>query len=834
MFRLVVMSLAATVATLALAQPALAAHPCSHCQLLPGSHTTAGTVDGITGSSATGYSTDGSSWTTIHLTSPRTIIDFDALSVSPGHLLRFELQSATDIVLVRLDGSAMINGTLQGAVGTSGPVGGNVWLSAAGGVAYGPYSVVDAGGVVTATGDVPNDEFLDAGATTFPFTGGTGEIVTQPGAQITGHGGVTAFLAPSITHASGADVEATTSTLGTRADTEIVYAAAGSYELRLTPDLANGFDLLRLRVPTAAATGSGVDLYGTTSAGDVFAASRSPQPLFARNLSTAYAAGTGGNVVLAAGAGVARTSGTAAPTAPREPGSGAHRVSVAGTVTGTSVLARATGDLEILSGAQASGGTVALATDGALKNPGGVAGVSATTRWAVYAGHPDDITEAGLNSNQRAVWSESLDSRPISEVNGNRYVFEHTPIITFTAVSEELTWGETPTFPMLTPTPPQGAVPGRFLGDTRDEAYTGAPARTSPGTGPDALVDDDENDPSDGPYPITIGQGTLSSSAGYGFELVSDATLTWLPKDGDLPPAIDLDVTGTEGANGWHTSDVGLDWTVTDDEDVHHDDDEPQLTGCTDADVTADTAGAHHPCTAVANGRRVRRSVTVKRDATAPDIVASATSGGAPYTEGQVAAADVQVRFACTDGMSGVAPSALTLPVQTITAEGETPLVPNGGVCADNAGNTARTWFGPVRIQRPRPPAGGGPGAATGDTSGTLPALLRKQAARGLSALRKVGLRGLLRRGYRRTFAAPGAGTVLEEVRKGKVVVARGTKRVTGAGAAKLVVRPTKAGRRALRGRRSAKLVVRSAFTTAAPGARPVAATRSAVVRRGG
>jgi hypothetical protein len=228
-------------------------------------------------------------------------------------------------------------------------------------------------------------------------------------------------------------------------------------------------------------------------------------------------------------------------------------------------------------------------------------------------------------------------------------------------------------------------------------------------------------------------------------------------------------------------------------------------------------------------------------------VTASATSGGAPYGEGQVASGDVQIRFACTDGGSGVAPSSADLPVQTVSAEGETALVPNPGACADNAGNVTRSWFGPVRIQRPRAPVAvpQPPGVAAGGPSAAATrALLARQSAAGATTLRRLGLRRLLSRGYRRSFTADQPGTVTEEVlapaprrargraAQARVVVARGRTRFTAPGTKPVVVRPLRAARRALRGKRSAKLVVRTTFAPATRGAKPIVVSRPITVRR--
>ena len=95
-----------------------------------------------------------------------------------------------------------------------------------------------------------------------------------------------------------------------------------------------------------------------------------------------------------------------------------------------------------------------------------------------------------------------------------------------------------------------------------------------------------------------------------GLALAAGGALPALAKD-TTPPAITASVTGTLGANGWYTSNVGIAWTVTDAESRIS-----KKTGCGTSSVTTDTAGATYTCTATSTGGTATQSVTVKRDAT--------------------------------------------------------------------------------------------------------------------------------------------------------------------------------------------------------------------------
>ena len=95
------------------------------------------------------------------------------------------------------------------------------------------------------------------------------------------------------------------------------------------------------------------------------------------------------------------------------------------------------------------------------------------------------------------------------------------------------------------------------------------------------------------------------------------------PSTDGSQPVITPTVSGTQGANGWYTSDVSVSWSVSD----------PQSgilssSGCTTTNLTTETPGTTLTCTAT-NGANLSRSVsvTLKLDKTAPVTTLTVTAG---------------------------------------------------------------------------------------------------------------------------------------------------------------------------------------------------------------
>jgi hypothetical protein len=144
------------------------------------------------------------------------------------------------------------------------------------------------------------------------------------------------------------------------------------------------------------------------------------------------------------------------------------------------------------------------------------------------------------------------------------------------------------------------------------------------------------------------------------------------------PPVITHTVSGTLGDGGWYTSDAAVSFSVSDPESAV-----TSTGGCSDTTVSADTAGTTYTCTAISAGGTNSDSVTVKRDATPPEIAFSGNAG--TYTVAQT----VAITCNASDALSGVASStcpnvasgtgwSLGLGSHTVTA-----------TASDTAGNTS-------------------------------------------------------------------------------------------------------------------------------------------------
>ncbi|HEX6315938.1 MAG TPA: hypothetical protein VFZ73_13800 [Gemmatimonadaceae bacterium] len=128
------------------------------------------------------------------------------------------------------------------------------------------------------------------------------------------------------------------------------------------------------------------------------------------------------------------------------------------------------------------------------------------------------------------------------------------------------------------------------------------------------------------------------------FVLANDAVRFRPPSPDITPPVIAATVTGTVGDNDWYTSDVGITWSVTDEES-----DITGTSGCGDVSITSDQQATTYTCSASSLGGSSSESASVKRDATDP-VVTYAGNAGA-YT------VDLSVSITCSpsDATSGLA-----------------------------------------------------------------------------------------------------------------------------------------------------------------------------------
>lgn len=198
--------------------------------------------------------------------------------------------------------------------------------------------------------------------------------------------------------------------------------------------------------------------------------------------------------------------------------------------------------------------------------------------------------------------------------------------------------------------------------------------------------------PCTSPRTVTVAAGShtfrVRAVDGAGHRDATPASFTW--QVDATPPTVEAVVTGTLGANGWYVGDVQVSWTVADADSAI-----TSSTGCNATSLTTDTPGAGFLCTVTSAGGTTSRSVLVKRDATAPLVVAAATTAANAagwYRQ------DVDVAFSCSDANSGVVacPAAQAL-------GGEGTVVSTVMTIADAAGNRATSNVVTVKIDRTAP-----------------------------------------------------------------------------------------------------------------------------------
>ena len=132
---------------------------------------------------------------------------------------------------------------------------------------------------------------------------------------------------------------------------------------------------------------------------------------------------------------------------------------------------------------------------------------------------------------------------------------------------------------------------------------------------------------------------------------------------------------GTLGSNGWYTSNVTLNWTVSDPESVI-----TSTAGCETITFSADTAGVLRTCTAVSDGGTASiTSKTIKLDKTPP--AASGAPERGPDANGWYNR-PVGITFSGADATSGLGSCS-----SASYGGPDNAAVVVGGTCADKAGN---------------------------------------------------------------------------------------------------------------------------------------------------
>lgn len=174
-------------------------------------------------------------------------------------------------------------------------------------------------------------------------------------------------------------------------------------------------------------------------------------------------------------------------------------------------------------------------------------------------------------------------------------------------------------------------------------------------------------------------------------------------------PVITPSVLGTLGDNGWYTSDVDVSWAVTDPESAIS-----SSSGCGPTNIITDTPGQTLTCSATSAGGTNSQSVTIKRDATVPTI--SGSRSPEPNGNGWNNS-NVTVSFSCGDSLSDIASCG---PNQTLTSDGATQSAT--GTAVDNAGNSASTTVGGIKIDKTPPSVSvTGPSDGATYTLGSVP-----------------------------------------------------------------------------------------------------------------
>jgi hypothetical protein len=232
-------------------------------------------------------------------------------------------------------------------------------------------------------------------------------------------------------------------------------------------------------------------------------------------------------------------------------------------------------------------------------------------------------------------------------------------------------------------------------------------------------------DPQTAPVDITVGvtapSTAVTSVTSYSY------SFGWTSSDGDVlatgqsntnitlrvspatatdttPPVLTPVISGTEGSNGWYTSNSTVTWTVTDPESTP-----TVVSGCGVQSFTTETAGALSSCNASSAGGTSSSSVSLKIDKTGPSAALSPT--GTLGTNGWYTS-DVNVATSGSDTISG--PVTCT-PSQSFTNEGAS--IPVAGSCTNSAGLTTNASGITLKIDKTAPEA---TLAVTAGTAGTL------------------------------------------------------------------------------------------------------------------
>ena len=202
--------------------------------------------------------------TDVTLGAQRTILNWSSYNLAADQTVIYRFQNAGGIVLNRITGQAVVDGTVEALVGAQRGAGA-VWFAAPGGVIFGPNARVNVGGLLATSAAVMQASFLDAANASIDFTGaGSGQVLVRSGAQLRSSGGGLALIAGSVVTEQGS-----TTTSGST----VLLGAANDFTVRFGSQ-AGDLDLLDFVIPAGGGTASAapLTLAGQTVGGNVILA----------------------------------------------------------------------------------------------------------------------------------------------------------------------------------------------------------------------------------------------------------------------------------------------------------------------------------------------------------------------------------------------------------------------------------------------------------------------------------------------------------------------------------------------------------------------------------
>ncbi|HEY4031987.1 MAG TPA: filamentous hemagglutinin N-terminal domain-containing protein, partial [Caulobacteraceae bacterium] len=240
--------------------------------------------------------------TDVKVNQARTLIDWSSFDIAKGEAVNFRFNAGSDIVLNRVLGQAVVDGTLNGLVGAK--AGGNVWIYGGQGVVFGPNARVNVGSLMATSTPLSSVSDFLSGSNAFTFQGGATDasVLVRSGARLTSQGAL-ALIAPSVATEAGAQVTAG----GT-----LLYGSAQNFRIHFGESAGGNLDLLDFEVPASALQDGSVSATPLTIGGDtagdrvMFATVSRPSVMNAvislGGLVTAKGAvaGEGGDIILSA------------------------------------------------------------------------------------------------------------------------------------------------------------------------------------------------------------------------------------------------------------------------------------------------------------------------------------------------------------------------------------------------------------------------------------------------------------------------------------------------------------------------------------------------------